>query len=462
MTNLDSYQQMVVKCQNNLLVIAGPGSGKTTTILKKVEYLLNFCQPKDILLISFTNKSVSDIKNRLKCDIFVTTFHKLAIDVLDFYNYQYCLAPPSLIDFLIDEYFLTLRPKETKKLCQYLNILKLNQNSKEYISLKNLIKTFINLYKTTNKNTQTLKRMINEYQDKYLLKIILDILNIYEEEKKGSLTLDFDDLIIKATNILKKDYKYKKFKYIIIDEFQDTSLIRLNLVKEIIKKSKSILTAVGDDAQSIFHFSGCDLNIFLNFKTYFENSKIIFLKNTYRNSQELIDISSKFINKNPHQIPKNMVSNISVSNPIEYIYYFNPCKALKKTLNKLLKETDDILILVRNKKDIYSYIDKSFNIEKDILTYKNHALRLLTIHSSKGLESKYVIILNVASGKYGIPNEIEDHPILKYVKENAEDFPFSEERRVFFVGITRCKIKTYLLIPRNNPSIFIKELKKII
>ena len=93
-----------------------------------------------------------------------------------------------------------------------------------------------------------------------------------------------------------------KYKYVIIDEYQDTSLVRFNLIKEILDKTDSKLMVVGDDFQSIYRFTGCDISLFLNFKKYFNKAKILKIQNTYRNSQELIDIAGNFVMKNKHQI----------------------------------------------------------------------------------------------------------------------------------------------------------------
>ena len=459
--NFDIYQQELIKTKENILVIAGPGSGKTTTIIKKVEFLLDQNKNAKILLLSFTNKSVDDIKNRINNEnVHIMTFHKLATDIIKAYNYNYNIICDSLLSYIIDEYFLQMDKKDINFLCRYLNILNFNGKSNEYKSFKKLIITFINLFKTNNHDIDKLKDMIQNYHDKYLIKVILNILNIYETEKRSTNTMDFDDLIVYATNLLKNNYIYEKYDYIIIDEFQDTSLIRLNLIKEIYFNSKAIITAVGDDAQSIFRFTGCDLNIFLNFNKYFPNSKVLYLRNTYRNSQEIVDISEKFIKKNPKQLVKNMHSNICSNNPIEIIPFFDSIKALKKILDSI-KDTD-IMILSRNYNDIYKYIDDSFIINKDILIYKSKEIKYLTIHSSKGLESKYIIILNNGDSTYGFPNKLEDHSILKYVTRNDNEIPFAEERRLFFVAITRCKEKTFLLVPYKNPSIFIKEIKKML
>ena len=456
----DKYQLEVIKAKTNILVIAGPGSGKTTTILQKVRFILDNNPKARILLLSFTNKSVNDIKEKMNdINLDIMTFHKLAIDILKYYHFTYKIADEKLLSYIIDEYFLRMDIPLQNKLCRYLKIIKFNTKTNEYLSLKKLIITFINLFKTNNHCLDHLKKLVNDYKDKYLLKIIFDILYIYEEEKRSTFTLDFDDLIVTATSLLKNDYKYKRYDYIIIDEFQDTSLIRLNLIKEIYYHSKSVITAVGDDAQSIFHFTGCDLNIFLNFQKHFSNAKILFLKNTYRNSQEIINISEKFIEKNPKQLIKNMHSDFHIKKPIEIIYYLNKINALKRLLNRI--DSDDIMILARNKMDIYRFIDKEYVLQDDTLIYRNRQFKYLTIHSSKGLESTYVIIINNMDGIYGFPNKIENHKILDYITNNDNEIPYAEERRLFFVGITRCKIKTYLLVPLKNPSVFIKEIKKL-
>lgn len=459
MSKLDEYQMKVVNETGHCLVIAGPGSGKSTTICEKVKTLIaNGTNESEILLISFTNKSVDDLKKKLGSNIFITTFHRLAIDILKYNKINYQICSDTLLDYIIEEYLITIKDKE--KLCRYLNITKLDKGKNEYISFKKLIKTFINLFKTNNHDIDSLNNIVKDYQDKYLLKIILDIFYLYEEEKNSTSSLDFDDLIIIATKILNIKYNYKYFKYIIIDEFQDTSLIRFNLAKTIIDNTGAILTAVGDDAQSIYHFSGCDLFIFLNLHKYINNLKELKLVNTYRFSQELIDISASFINKNPFQLDKSMHGFTHINKPLEIIYYLNAKKKFKNLLNKLSDKK--ILILGRNQKDIYEYIDKDFEYNNGILKYNNKEYKYLTIHSAKGLEEDFVILLNVSNSTYGLPNKIENHNILSYVSSKEDDYPFAEERRVFFVAITRCKFKTYLMVPKNNPSIFIEEIKKVI
>ena len=151
---------------------------------------------------------------------------------------------------------------------------------------------------------------------------------------------------------------------------------------------------------------------------------------------------------------------IQQKEPIKLKYFYNPKKALVKVLEKIIPKSTDIMILARNKKDIYKYLSAQITFNNNIVYYKEYSFPFLTIHSSKGLEAEYVIVLNVEDSIMGIPNKIEDHPILNYLNMEIDKYPYAEERRVFFVGITRCKKETYLLIPHSNPSMFVKEIKK--
>jgi DNA helicase-4 len=249
-------------------------------------------------------------------------------------------------------------------------------------------------------------------------------------------------MLIKATTYIKKNGYSKKVRYIIIDEYQDTSLVRFNLIREILKSTNANLMVVGDDFQSIYRFTGCDINLFLRFNKYFPNSKSLKIMNTYRNSKELIYVAGNFVMKNKRQIRKKMKSNKSINKPIEIVYY----KDLNKTIKSIVKDLDnDYLILGRNNNDI--------NLLSDDLKNK-----FLTVHKSKGLEANNIIIINLKNEILGFPNKIKDEKIFRLVLPKLDKYPYSEERRLFYVALTRTKNKVYLLINKNSISIFVIEL----
>lgn len=445
MTNLDKYQKRAVLEDGDILLIAGAGSGKTFTITKKIEYLIKekHILPREILVISFTNKSVLDLKKKINYNIKIKTFHKLAIDILNLYNINYKICSSNLLSYIIDEYFNTLDNNNILEILSYFHHINYDNflKSRDYLELKKLIENFIKLFKTNNKTKNELKIVYNK--NNIISKHIFIIMAIYNNELSSTNSYDFDDLIIKATNILNKNLK---FKYIFVDEFQDTSLIRFNLLLKIKNLSNAFIFAVGDDYQSIYNFTGANINLFLNFKKLIPNSKILYLPITYRNSQELINICKTFICKNKSQFKKELKSSKRLNNPIEFIYYVNPFKALKKALQKTNYKA---LILGRNNFDIYKFSkDKNINY--------------MTIHSSKGLESDNVILINLTNNLYGFPSKIKNNKLLKYINNYDNSYLYAEERRLFYVALTRTKNKVYILVPLIKKSIFIKELKNII
>lgn len=280
----DKYQFDAIKSNKNTLLIAGAGAGKTFTIIEKIKYLINEknIKPCEILVISFTNKSVNDLKRKIDYKIDIMTFHKLAISILDKKHTQYSLVSDKYLEYVTDEFFKSIDLDKRDELLKYFKEYNYDKflESYKFINFKKLIITLIKLYKTNNKTKADIKKLF--LKDNFLTKYAYIVKCVYENELKSSGKYDFDDLIIKATESLDEDLDYK---YIIIDEFQDTSLIRFNLIKKIKDLSNAILFCVGDDYQSIYHFSGCDINIFLNFTKYVPNSQIKKLKYTYRNSQ---------------------------------------------------------------------------------------------------------------------------------------------------------------------------------
>lgn len=272
-------------------------------------------------------------------------------------------------------------------------------------------------------------------------------------------------MIFYATNHVHENGIQKKYKYVIIDEYQDTSYVRFLLIKEILLKTKAKFMVVGDDFQSIYRFTGCDLSLFLDFKKYFPDASIKKIENTYRNSQELIKIAGNFVMKNKKQISKNLKSSKHLINPIQIIYYTDICKTFSLLIEKIYNETKKpILILGRNNKDINQILNKNFKVtESNQIIYKKNSnifLYYMTTHKSKGLEEENVIIINLENKFLGFPNQIKDDEILRLVSKKFEKYPFSEERRLFYVALTRTKNYVYLLTPCKNKSIFVSELEK--
>jgi DNA helicase-4 len=435
---LDEYQMNAIKSNHEAtLVIAGAGSGKTLTILGKIKYLIdNNIKQDEILCISFTNETTKSLKNKLlemNYDIDVYTFHKLGLSMLD---NKYSIVKDSYLKYVINEYFKSYIKYNKRRNRILKNILYDDCNidkifkSFEYNRLVKTIITFIKLAKSNDFSIKDIYKIYNKtfFNERHLIKIILEIYILYKRELESSNQIDFDDMIILAKDKVKD--KHLKYKYIIIDEFQDTSIVRFNLILEIIKYTKAKLFVVGDDYQSIYRFSGCDLNLFLNFNKYFKDTKYYYLKYTYRNSNQLIKVSVSFIMKNKKQLKKNIESIKNNLKPIKIVF--------NKTIDDIINRIDkDYLIIGRNNKDI------------DKLPYDNK----LTIHRSKGLEANNVILVNSES----IPTSIKNERILRFVLNNKDYILHEEERRLFYVALTRTKNNIYIMVNKKM-SPFVKEL----
>ena len=457
---LDKYQKKVILDNSNeLLVVAGAGSGKTLTIVAKIKYLIEKENIKEdeILCLSFTNEAVNNLISRIHYNVDVLTFHKLALRILKENNFFYQISSDSLINYIVNEFFYIENDIVKRLVLEYYNSEK-NYNdlldSKEIFILKNNIMSLIKMIKCNNLSIDSLRILrsrCTNYQDKIFLYLALEIFNIYENELLSEMKIDFDDMIIYAHELVKRNGFKRNYKYIIIDEYQDISEIRFNLINEIIKYTNSKLMCVGDDYQAIYGFSGSKVSLFINFFNYFPNGNRIDIKYTYRNSYELIKTSIKFIKKNPYQLRKHIHATFLYKNPVVLVYYDEFIKTYKDLFNYLyLEEEKNILVLSRYNKDL-DEVKKINHVDMNI--------RYLTVHMAKGLEEDIVVLIKFSNDYLGFPSKITDNHVIKMINYNNEDISYAEERRLFYVALTRCKRRIFILVPKANPSIFLQEIK---
>ncbi len=282
---------------------------------------------------------------------------------------------------------------------------------------------------------------------------------------------DFNDMIyyankyIESLNTLEND----DVKYLIIDEYQDISSERYVFTKHICDMCGAKIVAVGDDWQSIFAFAGSKIEYIYNFQKYFPNSKLLKITSTYRNSQQLIDYCGKFIMQNTSQIKKELVSNINIEKPIKFIPFEDndEYEVLKKLILKIHFEKPEHNILVLGRTN--NIINKCYNdpqlldsvgTKMQIVGYEDIDIDLMTIHKSKGLTADEVILIGL-SNNFPLEHQ-NDFWILNILKTDVpiESIDFPEERRLFYVALTRTKNNVYLLVNRNPKlrSKFIEEL----
>jgi len=381
---------------------------------------------------------------------------------------------------------VALNPKSNDEIWEYLT-----ENTPEEINdFTTLVHTFLVLFKSSNLSVSKLKSMAQENEDEratLFLDLFIPLLKSYENYIQEKDQIDFNDMINKATNHVKNKDFTSPYKYIIVDEFQDISLSRYQLIKSLLdKKPNTKLFCVGDDWQSIYRFTGSDIGIFTQFEDYFKSSSIkgferktskSYIENTYRFDNQLIELSSKFILKNPNQIPKGLSSNkksdkkpitvldydynISIINPLHDAFDLIEEDAKTKTVSvKLLGRYFHDIKEIKENSQLDFFYDHNGNISKIIHPkYQNLKIDFHTVHKAKGLEADYIIILNGTSGKYGFPSEISDDPMLNFLLSKSDQFPNGEERRLFYVALTRARKHVYILTNKENRSKFIDEIE---
>lgn len=346
-----------------------------------------------------------------------------------------------------------------------------------------LIETFINLSKSRQLSYDSITNLFldkNKTRNKYMLerqeiflKFSLPILKKYDKTLKElpHPEIDFNDMINQATELVKENKPQYTYQHIIIDEYQDISYSRFNLIKEIRELSGARLICVGDDWQSIYRFAGSDISLFSNFEKYVGKYEQLFIEQTYRNSQSLIDITSKYIQKNNKQIQKNPKSKKEpLENPIKFVYYSqnNAEDIFINEIQTLIDKNNNkpILVLGRHSFDINEFIKLTPNsrikyyerTEKlEVKGLEEIDIKYITVHKSKGLEADNVIILNLKNHLLGFPNKMTDDPMLSLLLSDDEEYRFAEERRLFYVALTRTKNEVVLLIP-TDASLFAEEL----
>ena len=378
-------------------------------------------------------------------------------------------------------------------------ILLENKTIKEWEDFIVLLKTFIELFKGNNYDETKFKEFydyVGGLKDSFskdrtiaFLKIVEEIYYDYEAYLLKIKKIDFNDMINKASDCIVKNGLDLPYKYIIVDEYQDTSFTRYNLLRNICDSIGAKIMVVGDDWQSIYSFSGCDVNIFTKFDNFFDVCETRYIEKTYRNSQQLIDASSNFVMKNPDQTRKELKSSKSLKYPIKLVNFDNDFDEIlkfeliiKNIINQSTFKNKKILILGRNNKDIFNLL-KNFNVENEYgkrkfeilgdedklrrnkfvkIVYRESPdvnIEYRTVHQSKGLECDNVILINLKNWKAGFPNKMVDDPVLNFVKRNGDSFSYAEERRLFYVALTRTKNNVYLLAPYFKSSVFVQELK---
>lgn len=330
--------------------------------------------------------------------------------------------------------------------------------------------TFLRHFKSSASTIEQCRRRARKVKDKARSLAFLEIfepLYINYQERLGT-RIDFEDMIVRATEHVRSGRYRSPYRHLLVDEFQDISEDRAQLLKALKQQhSDARIFAVGDDWQSIYRFTGSDIHLMRNFGAEFggkfasDNSvhSIVDLGRTFRSIDRIALPARTFVLKNPTQITKQVAPAGKGSDPAISVAYYSrndESAALRIVLDTIQASSNEaktsVLMLGR-----YNFV-RPKNFAQLVRNYPNLSIRFMTVHSSKGLEADHVVVLRTGSGRMGFPSEVVDDPILDLVLPEPELFEHAEERRLFYVALTRARKTVTILTDRESPSVFASEL----
>ncbi|MBR1927605.1 MAG: UvrD-helicase domain-containing protein [Bacteroidales bacterium] len=386
---------------------------------------------------------------------------------------------------------VTLQPRAEQEV--YQKIVSTEEN-KYILKLVRLLCTFIQNFKTNGYDTDKfceMHRMTDNVRTKLFLDVCHQCYLEYSKKLKERGAVDFEDMINDSAKILREQKELGEklnFKYIIIDEYQDISQQRFDLARTLSQICDAKIIAVGDDWQSIYAYAGAKITLFTNFADIMGYGEELKITKTYRNSQEVIDIAGSFIQKNSSQIKKSLISPKHIDFPIIIEAYsedgdkkelegkggkfFLQARAVERCISQIMeanaregKPADSSILLIGrygfdafnlSRSGLFTHFEKTGDVKSK--AYPKAKLTFLTAHRSKGLGYDNVIIINAVNATYGFPSKVEDDPVMKLVIREDLTIEYAEERRLFYVAMTRTKNRVYIVVPQQHPSRFVAEL----
>ena len=328
--------------------------------------------------------------------------------------------------------------------------------------LSALLGSFLNHVKTSNLSLDTLHRRAQTGGDRRrnerFLKVFKYVQARYEQLLTDQERIDFHDMIIRAEEFIRTGSWKSPFRYVLVDEFQDIAAGRMRLLESLNGRSVAYFL-VGDDWQSIYRFAGSDVSLVKGCGEHLGHVQQRELTRTFRYGAGLLNPSTAFIQRNPEQTQRPLrTESDSHDLGITVVVNGDPEAGAKMALQEIVSETAggraSVLVLGR-----FSFSDGVF---KTLPEFDHLNLEFSTVHQAKGREADFVIVLDLKDDQYGFPARIEDDPLLELVLPpvSGDAYPFAEERRLFYVALTRARNGAWLITDQFSPSTFVKELTR--
>nr|WP_230123459.1 UvrD-helicase domain-containing protein [Pseudomonas sp. Bi70] len=346
------------------------------------------------------------------------------------------------------------------------------------MKLIGLIRTFIAHVKSNCLTEEDLRSRVGglssglfTHRYNMFLDVLWPVMEAWNRELEGAGGLDFEDMLVQAAEHVEQGRCKPKFRLVMADEFQDASRARARLCRALVGEPGRHFFAVGDDWQSINRFAGSDVSMMTDFKNFFGSGQLLKLQQTFRCPQELCDVSSQFVSKNPVQLTKTVVSATPPVGPVLRAVMVQDKKeigpAIATFLETLLAGLKDGSVPKANDRLIKVCILGRYNDEEGYVPKNWQAkcrglveVSFLSVHRSKGTEADYVILPSMLSMKRGrsFPSTMTDDAVLSLVMPAGDSYLFAEERRLFYVALTRARRTVVMYTVDKQVSVFLKEL----
>ncbi len=474
---LDKYndeQKKAIICNNNhILCIAGAGSGKTTVLAKKVEFLINYqsIDPKKILAITFTRKAKQEMQRRLEnfSDVSIETFNSFCEKVLKTYNDMVYDREVRMISYrdkiqMTRKALTKLGTSMSSAINQYFSVGQRRGKTQE--QLANIFMNdcfFIRDYlKSKGKNSAEFDTSDPAAQ------LVFGVGNYIDAHMKRNGQRDFTDQLIDTIRLFKeKKELISDYDYVLIDEYQDINPSQISLIELI---NPAALFCVGDPRQSIFGWRGSSIKYILDFETKYPGSETITLTKNYRSNKHIVEMINKSITE---MGLADLESTIDTEKDMHLMTFDSEAGEFEFVTQKIIASTlprEEIFVLARTNRQLaelsaklktvgIKHVLKSDEINRSIEA-KTGEVTLATIHAIKGLEAEMVFVIGCTSLNF--PCRGSEHPVIDMVKVDEYDKE-EEEKRLFYVAMSRAKNHLFLTYSGKKHTHFItKDMLELI
>ncbi|ELX8379063.1 DNA helicase IV [Providencia vermicola] len=477
-----SQSLAVINGEENILVLAGAGSGKTSVLVARAGWLLlrGFAKPEQILLLAFGRKAAQEMNERIherlqQEDIEAKTFHALALQIIrEGSNKSPVISEletnsQKRSELLLNEWREQCSSKKaqakgwrewlTDELQWDVPEGEFWQDEKISKRVVTRLDRWLSLMRMHGGSQKEMIEAADEQQQSLFqkrIRLMSPLLKAWKSALKEEGAIDFSGLIHQAINLLEKGRFISPWKHILVDEFQDISPLRAKLLQALRQQNKQTsLFAVGDDWQAIYRFSGAELDLTTSFEQNFGQGALCALDTTYRFNERIGEIANRFILQNPTQLDKPLNSLVKGSKKSVILLDENALERLLDKMSGYVTDNETILCLAR-----YHYLRPEI-LNKAKTRWPKLNIEFMTIHASKGKQADHVIICGLNSGKDSFPAVARESIMEQVLLPKHEEFEYAEERRLLYVAMTRAKQQVWLLYHPDEPSEFVDILKQL-